>query len=68
MESGPFNFGGSMTEHFIVIKKGSQFVVRYKEGKVDVASYPSYLRAKFRAYLGNRNIEKAEEEFNMGVR
>ena len=57
-----------MTEHFIVIKKGSQFVVRYKEGKVDVASYPSYLRAKFRAYLGNMNIERAEAEFGMGVR
>ena len=57
-----------MTEHFIVIPKGKQFLVRYKEGKVDVASYPSYLRAKFRAYMGNRNIEKAETEFNMGVR
>lgn len=57
-----------MTEHFIVIPKGKQFLVRYKEGKVDVASFPSYLRAKFRAYMGNRNIEKAETEFNMGVR
>ena len=57
-----------MEEHFIVVKRGKDFVVRYKEGKVDVASFPSYLRAKFRAYMGNRNIEKAETEFNMGVR
>jgi len=57
-----------MTQHFTVIPKGKQFIVRYNPGKVDVASYPSYLRAKFRAYLGNKNIEKAEAEFNMGVK
>jgi len=57
-----------MTKHFTVIPKGKQFIVRYQPGKVDVASYPSYLRAKFRAYMGNRNIEKAGTELNMEVR
>jgi hypothetical protein len=56
-----------MTKHFIVIKKGKQFLVRYKEGKVDVASYPSYLRAKFYAYMKNRILNIAKQELNMGV-
>jgi hypothetical protein len=58
-----------MTNHFTVIKRKGNFVVRYNPGKIDVASYPSYLRAKFREYMGNRNINKAEAEFgrNFGM-
>jgi len=56
-----------MTNHFTVIKRKGNFVVRYNPGKIDVASFPSYLRAKFRAYMGNRNIAIAEAEFGMGV-
>jgi len=56
-----------MIKHFIVVKKGSQFLVRYNPGKVDVASYPSYLRAKFYAYMKNRILKTAKQELNMGV-
>jgi hypothetical protein len=56
-----------MIKHFIVVKKGSQFLVRYNPGKVDVASYPSYLRAKFYEYMKNRILKTAKQELNMGV-
>ena len=64
----PFNFGGSMAEHFTVIQKDKQFLVRYNPGKVDVAIYPSYLRAKFYAYMKNRILKTSKQELNMGVR
>jgi len=56
-----------MTKHFTVIQKDKQFIVRYNPGKVDVASYPSYLRAKFYAYMKNRILKTAKQELNMGV-
>jgi len=56
-----------MTQHFTVIPKGKQFIVRYNPGKVDVASYPSYLRAKFYTYMKNRILNIAKQELNMGV-
>jgi hypothetical protein len=63
----PFNFWGcNMVEHFKVINKGGQYVVRYVEGKVNVVSFPKtldgYLRSKIRALKGNMIIAHAEEE------
>jgi len=57
-----------MTKHFTVIQKGKQFIVRYQPGKVDVASCPSYLRAKFYAYMKNKILNTAKQELNMEVR
>ena len=56
-----------MVQHFTVIPKGKQFIVRYNPGKVDVASFPSYLRAKFYEYMKNRMLNIAKQELNMGV-
>jgi len=61
---GSFTSEVAMVEYFKVIKRKKEYVVRYKEGKVDVASFPNYLRAKFRAFMGNMIIAHAE----MGVR
>ena len=57
-----------MANHFTVIPKGKQFLVRYNPGKVNVASFPSYLRAKFYAYMKNRILKTSKQELNMGVR
>jgi len=49
--------------HFTIIERNGSFIVQHKKSKVEVATYPDYLRAKIRENLGNRNIEKGIQAF-----
>jgi hypothetical protein len=49
--------------HFTIIERNGSFIVQHKKSKVEVATYPDYLRAKIREAIGNRNIKTAKTEF-----